>query len=208
MKRLVDAFRTLFADTARSGGELAETARFTLSNVDWRADLVSPEAMSNTILRTHLEEACANLGRQAPAARAIAQAVLPVAERLGWWMRPAGQEDEAELVEFSHNYTAVRVIGPGGVLPSDKVKAGLSLQAPGIFYPPHAHHAEESYWIIAGDGEWKVDAAPWFAVRPGDSIHHQSGAVHAMRTNAQPLLSVWLWTSHLDSEVVMVKPVS
>ena len=27
----------------------------------------------------------------------------------------------------------------------------------------------------------------------------------AMQTNEQPLLAVWLWTSHLDSEVVIVR---
>ena len=45
---------------------------------------------------------------------------------------------------------------------------------------------------------------PWFAVEPGDSIYHASG-LHAMQTNEQPLLAVWLWTSHLDSEVMIVR---
>jgi quercetin dioxygenase-like cupin family protein len=208
MKRLVDAFNALFTDTARSGDKLAETAGFTLANVDWAADLVTQEPRSNAVVRRHLEEACASIGQQTQAAHAITQAVLPVVEELNWWMRPLGQEDEADLVTFSHNFTAVRVIGARGLLPSDKVTAGLSLQAPGIFYPPHAHHAEESYWIIAGDGEWKVDAAPWFPVRSGDSVYHQSNAVHAMQTSAKPLLTVWLWTSHLDSQVVIVRPAS
>ena len=30
-------------------------------------------------------------------------------------------------------------------------------------------------------------------------------ARHAMQTNEQPLLTIWLWTSHLDSEVVIVR---
>jgi quercetin dioxygenase-like cupin family protein len=56
-----------------------------------------------------------------------------------------------------------------------------------------------------GGGDWKVGTEPWFAVEPGDSIYHESGARHAMQTNEQPLLAIWLWTSHLDSEVVVVR---
>jgi hypothetical protein len=26
-----------------------------------------------------------------------------------------------------------------------------------------------------------------------------------MQTNEQPLLTVWLWTSHLDSEVIIIR---
>jgi hypothetical protein len=69
---------------------------------------------------------------------------------------------------FSRNFAAATIIGSGGLLPSDKVSAGFSLQGRDTYYPPHAHRAEESYWIIGGDGDWKVDTKPWFAVQPGD----------------------------------------
>ncbi len=65
--------------------------------------------------------------------------------------------------------------------------------------------AEKSYWIIGGSGDWRVGTKPWFAVQPGDSIYHASGARHAMQTNEQALLTIWLWTSHLDSEVMIVR---
>ena len=113
--------------------------------------------------------------------------------------------DAPDLAAFSRNYTSVSVIGERGLLRSDKVAAGFSLQRRDTYYPPHAHHAEESYWIIGGDGDWRVGTEPWFAVEPGDSIYHESGARHAMQTNEQPLLAVWLWTSHLDSKVVIVR---
>ena len=57
------------------------------------------------------------------------------------------------MVVFSRNYTGTRIIGDGALLPSSKVIAGLSLQGRDTYYPPHAHHAEESYWIIGGDRE-------------------------------------------------------
>ncbi len=113
--------------------------------------------------------------------------------------------DGPDVEVFSRNYALTTVIGEGGLLPLDKVYTGFSLQARDTYYPPHAHHAEESYWIIGGNGDWKVGTKPWFAVKPGDSIYHESGARHAMQTNEQPMLTVWLWTSHLDSEVVIVR---
>ena len=95
--------------------------------------------------------------------------------------------------------------GAGALLPSDKVTAGFSLQGRDTYYPGHLHLAEESYWVIGGAGDWKVGTRPWFAVKPGDSIYHETGMRHTMQTNEQAMLTVWLWTSHLDSEVVIVR---
>ena len=39
MNRLIDAFEGLFTAAALSGGELAETANFTLENVKWMGKL-------------------------------------------------------------------------------------------------------------------------------------------------------------------------
>jgi mannose-6-phosphate isomerase-like protein (cupin superfamily) len=130
---------------------------------------------------------------------------LAVADQLEWRASSKNPEDGPDVVAFSRNFTATTVVGAGGLLTSDKVKAGFSLQGRDTYYPPHAHRAEESYWIIGGDGDWKVGTQPWFAVEPGDSIYHESGVRHAMQTNEKPMLAVWLWTSHLDSEVVIVR---
>jgi len=128
-----------------------------------------------------------------------------VTDQLAWRSSSKNRDDGPDVEILLRNFAVVTVIGEGGLLPSDKVYAGFSLQARDTYYPPHAHHAEESYWIIGGDGDWRVGTKPWFAVEPGDSIYHESGARHAMQTNEQPLLTVWLWTSHLDSEVVIVR---
>ncbi len=128
-----------------------------------------------------------------------------VADQLKWRTPSTDREGEPDMAVFSRNYTSVSIIGASGLLPSDKVSAGFSLQGRDTYYPPHSHRAEESYWIIGGDGDWRVGTEPWFAVESGDGIYHESGARHAMQTNAQPLLAVWLWTSHLDSEVMIVR---
>jgi len=206
MKRLIDAFEGLLTAAANSGGELARTANFTLENMNWTAKPGKPEPMSHPMVAKHLKAACANTGKQGSSTRGLAEALLPVADQLKWRASSKDPADGPDVALFIPNFAATTIIGAGGLLASDTVIAGFSLQGPDTYYPPHAHHAEESYWIIGGDGDWKVGTKPWFAVEPGDSIYHESGARHAMQTNEQALLTVWLWTSHLDSEVVIVSP--
>ena len=206
MTRLIDALAGLFTAAAQAaGGQLAKTAGFALENVSWTGELKEHEPLSHPLADTYLELACANSGQRGSHSQLAAQALLEVRDKIKWFAYSADYENEPDMAAFSSNFTATRVIGEGGVLPSNKVKAGFSLQGPDTYYPPHARHAEESYWIIGGNGDWRVDTEPWFAVKPGDTIYHQSRARHAMQTNALPLLAVWLWTSHLGSEVVIVR---
>ncbi|MFP6728616.1 MAG: dimethylsulfonioproprionate lyase family protein [Alphaproteobacteria bacterium] len=202
MKRIIEAFEGVFTTAVQSGGDLARTAGFALENVDWTGGLNKHEPTSNRVVEAHLATTCANSGQKGSITRAASEALLAEIDTLLW--HTYSRSDDPDLATFSRNYAATVVIGNGGLLPSDKVTAGFSLQGRNIHYPPHAHIAEESYWILGGGGDWKVDAEPWFAVKPGDSIFHKSGAVHAMQTNDLPMLTVWLWTSHLDSEVVML----
>ena len=205
MNRLIDAFEGLFAMANLSGGDLAKTANFTLENVNWKGGLSSHEPKSHPMVDAHLETACAYAGQRKSSSHRVAEALLAVADQLEWRASSKDPDDGPDVAVFSPKFTATTVIGAGGLLPSDKVTAGFSLQGRDTYYPPHAHHAEESYWIIGGDGDWTVGTKPWFAVGPGDSIYHASGARHAMQTNEHPLLTVWLWTSHLDSKVVIVR---
>ncbi len=205
MNRLIEAFEGLFIATSKSGGDLARTADFVLNNVNWAGKLEQPEPTSQPVVDEHLVAACANSGEVGSSSRKVADALLAVSDQLQWREYTTAHDDEPDIALFLRSYSPTTVIGADGLLPSEKVSAGFSMQGHDTYYPPHAHHAEESYWIIGGDGDWKVDTKPWFAVQAGDSVYHESGARHAMQTNEQPLLSVWLWTSHLDSEVVIVR---
>lgn len=205
MNHLIDAFESMFTAATLSGGELAKTARFTLEHVNWTGKLSKHEPTSQPVVAAHLEAACASSGQHGSSSHRVAEALLAITAQLQWRKPTKNPEDGPDVEIFSRNFSATTIIGDGGLLPSDKVSAGFSLQAIDTYYPPHAHHAEESYWIIGGDGDWKIDTRAWFAVAPGDSIYHEPGARHAMQTNEQSLLAVWLWTSHLDSEVVIVR---
>ena len=190
MIRLLDTFAGLFSAAAGSGGALAKTAIFTLENVNWHAPVSVPEPASHPVVQTCLEAACASSGRDGSTSHKIARALLAVTDQLEWRASSKDPQDGPDVAIFSRNFAAATIIGDGGLLPADKVIAGFSLQGRDTYYPPHAHHAEESYWIIGGDGDWKVDTKPWFSVQPGDSIYHKSLARHAMQTNEQPLLAM------------------
>jgi mannose-6-phosphate isomerase-like protein (cupin superfamily) len=205
MNRLIDAIKDLFSATALSGGNLANTANFTLQNLNWKETLNRPMPTGHHVVDSYLEAACANAGPDGSDSRAIAEALLAVADQLQWRSSSKATIDGPDVEILLRNFAVTTIFGEGALLPTDKVYAGFSLQAPDIYYPPHAHYAEESYWIIGGNADWRVGAKPWFAVEPGDSIYHESEARHVMQTNEQPLLTVWLWTSHLDSEVMIVR---
>jgi len=205
MNRLIDAFEGLFTATTALGGDLGKTANFTLENVNWKKTLSKPEAKGHHIVDSSLEAACAISGPDGSNFNEIANALLAVSDQLHWRSSSKCSDDGPDIAVLLRNFAITTVIGEGGLLPSDKVCSGFSLQAPDMFYPPHAHTAEESYFIIGGDADWKVGSDPWFPVEPGDSIYHESKARHAMQTNDQPLLTIWLWTSHLDSEVLILR---
>ena len=205
MNQLIDSLKGLLAAAASAGGDVANTAALTLENVDWTGTLNRSEPASNPTVDTQLGAACANAGRHGSAAHGAAQALLAVSDQLPWRTPTRDGAGEPDMVAFSRNFTANTIIGPGGLLPSDKMMAGFCLQGRDTYYPGHLHRAEESYWVIGGAGDWKVGTRPWFAVKPGDSIYHESGMRHTMQTNEQAMLTVWLWTSHLNSDVVMVR---
>lgn len=205
MKQLIDAIEGLLSASAITGGDTVEAVNFALEKVKWKTKLTSPEPQSQPMVDAQLEAACAYSGQYGSNSHMIAEAVLAVKDQLNWGTIYGDREDEPDMAAFSRNFAYSWLIGSGGVLKSDKIALGLSLQGRDTYYPPHAHQAEESYWIIGGDGDWKVGVEPWFSVEPGDTIYHETGVRHAMQTNAAPLLTVWLWTSHLDSDIVIVR---
>ena len=105
--------------------------------------------------------------------------------------------------EFAKNFAYVQLVGPlvEGVQRSpyfsDKIRLGFSLQAPHIFYPPHKHKAVELYGILAGEGLWQYGEGV-FEKRPsGTLIRHPSYLWHAMKTEAEPMLTVYAWFGDL-----------
>ncbi len=114
MNRLIDAFEGLFTAAALSGGELAETANFTLENVKWMAKLSKPEPTRHHIVDTHLEAACANSGLYGSSSHRVAEALLVVTDQLTWRAPSTDREDGPDMAVFSPNFASTCVIGEAG----------------------------------------------------------------------------------------------
>ena len=98
---------------------------------------------------------------------------------------------------FEGGYAFVALIGPEGQLRSDEFKVGLFIQQPDTYYPPHAHDAEEFYFLLSGKPKWRAGKRN-FTANPGDLIHHAPREVHSMETMNDPFLAIWAWIGDLN----------
>jgi quercetin dioxygenase-like cupin family protein len=108
------------------------------------------------------------------------------------WRRKAGTEELGPA--FANGHANAYLVGPDGLVRHDHVVIGLSLLAPQIRYPDHQHPPEEFYLVLS-EGDWFNEERDWYTPGPGGMVHHRPNIVHAMRSDARPLLAVWcLWT--------------
>ncbi|MBI2719296.1 MAG: transcriptional regulator [Rhizobiales bacterium] len=137
-----------------------------------------------------LEEALNIAAGGPPSVMALAVAIAALSPDL-CWQRRKGADREPE--SFFDGHANALVVGPGGIEDRDDVQIGLSLMAPHVRYPDHAHPPEEVYVSLAG-GAWRNEIEDWHEPGQGGLVYNPPGIVHAMRTDEQPLLAVWcLW---------------
>ena len=188
----IDAFRDLllsladiYSQEGREGGNaIADAYRTGAETVKPtpcpRYDAMEMAILSATERATH---------RAAIAARR-AHAVLP-------WSR-TGILDEQIGKDVSSVFAVATLVGPGALIERKDVRGGLYVQRSGTFYPPHAHDAEETYAMLAGNADWQMEFGDWHRADPGDLIHHPSEAPHATRTGALPILAAWRWSGDIS----------
>lgn len=93
----------------------------------------------------------------------------------------------------------VEIVGPDGIAACDECRAGALFQSAGYFYPWHRHAAEEFYVPVSGTATWMAEGREPAAVASmKELIHHHSWQPHAVRTDDEPLLALWLWTGDLS----------
>ena len=130
---------------------------------------------------------------RAPAfAMAFASSLWRASSMLAWrrsYQLPAVTED------FLDNYAWCELVGLSGELPSQHLACGCLLLGPDTVYPRHRHQADEIYVPLSGRAAWGRGDGNWQPLEPGTIIHHPSDEPHAMRTEAQPLLALYLWRS-------------
>ena len=106
---------------------------------------------------------------------------------------------------FRANYAYADLIGPEGLMPSDEVYIGVSIQAPETLYPSHVHKSVEVYYVVAGFADWQRGPEPWTRRSPGSFLLHGSGVRPATRTADEPLLAFAVWLGDVNSECVIVR---
>ena len=187
------AFRDLLNALADAyGGEDRAGARELVARLREGAENALPEPVAP--YRYDAAILSATEGARHPAARGARGA-----HRLLPWSA-TGILEELIPATVSNIFAVAPLVGPGAVIESDRVRAGLFMQLSGSFYPAHAHSAEETYIMLAGEADWQLDLGEWHRHGPGDVIHHPSEAPHATRTDAVPILAAWRWSGDLRSE--------
>ncbi|MGF1608770.1 MAG: dimethylsulfonioproprionate lyase family protein [Kiloniellales bacterium] len=134
----------------------------------------------------------------------LARALRALEPRLAWIQNP-NYTAESLGGHYIDNYAYADVLGPRGLVPSDRAAMGFLLLGPGLHYPDHAHAAEEVYLVVAGDSLWRRDAGPWQAKPPGSPIHHPPWTRHATKCGQEPLLAFYLWLGALDTPAQLVR---
>ncbi len=122
----------------------------------------------------------------------LAIALNGLSPRLQWKRRNTSTSDGTS---FHDGHANALVAGPSGLEEREDVWVGISLLAPHVRYPDHRHHPEEVYVSLAGGAWWNANM-DWTTPGPGGLIYNEPNVLHAMRTEAQPLLAIWCqWVS-------------
>lgn len=95
---------------------------------------------------------------------------------------------------FIDNYGWLELFGTRGHFVNDTTAAGLLILGPDIVYPDHHHLAEEIYVPLTGRTDWRMGEGAFIRREAGEIIHHRSNVNHAMRTGAEPLLALYIWS--------------
>lgn len=142
-------------------------------------------------------ESCAWLETAISARPAVTASLIdafaPLADLALWKEGPRDGAPDG----FSEAYAYATLIGFDGLIETDDCRCGLYIQRPGVYYPAHAHDAEELYFILSGEADWQAGERR-FTARPGLLIHHAPAEPHIMVTGDQPLLAIFAWLGAVD----------
>jgi hypothetical protein len=102
-------------------------------------------------------------------------------------------------VEHSRAKVHVELLGPEGLIRSERVRLGLYGMMPHAEYGIRTHPAEEIYIMLAGDVDWIRGDAPYAPHKPGERSHHPSMMPHASRTRDAAFMSVYAWHGDIST---------
>jgi hypothetical protein len=123
----------------------------------------------------------------------IADAISALRPHLKW-LQSKAYNDALLGTGFIENYGWTEIIGPNGFFHGDDFLFGLLMLGPNQHYRDHFHPAPELYWPLTSDTEWRKGDEALTPKAAGTVIWHQPNIIHATRTRAKPLLTLWSWT--------------
>ncbi len=151
----------------------------------------APAARSLPARTLPVLDSCAALeAASAPATRGLTALLARHARQLAW-----GQSYAAEDISqaFLTRYGWCELLGERGHFASRDIALGVLLLGPQTSYPLHSHAAEEVYIVLSGQAAWRKGAEGERLLPAGSVVHHPSWMAHAMRSEAEPLLALYLW---------------
>lgn len=132
--------------------------------------------------------------------QALVRALREAAPRLRWTDPYSHREDQRAL---RAGYFVTTLVGSASrtaaLAVDDTASVFLTVQAPHLLYPRHAHLAPELYCAVAGTADWQKGDAPFGPQPPGSWMVHPPWMSHAMQTRDEPLVALAIWTADLDS---------
>lgn len=206
MSEVLNAVRAICEDGVAREGRLGDGLRQVLFALEGLGELRPGVSQGLDVVERYLG-GCRGLARH-PLAEALVTAIEREPDRVAWY-RSASYDGEPAMADFLTRYAVAVIFGLdrfGRRCPyfSDRASLGVTLQAPGLDYPAHAHEAVEIYYILAGSADWQQGDGVWRRKVPGDFVLHEAHEPHAMRTGDEPLLAMFAWVSGLMSDVYLV----
>ena len=147
----------------------------------------------------HLQAALELAQQQSTAA--LVSAFTEVLDQVRWSQNPAYIRDTIDP-DFLDGYAYAGLAGPDCPVRCEVPRVGFLLMGPGVTYPNHKHGPREFYLVLTPGSHWKLDDGDWFAVEPGDLILHEPWQLHAMKTSAQPLLTLAGWLEQGNRQAI------
>ena len=124
------------------------------------------------------------------ATSSFVNAIGDAADRLEWRQTYAAADFGPAFLDC---YGWTELVGSRGPIASSVIACGLLMLGPRTDYPAHAHEAEELYLPLAGTALWMRGEEGYVSRAPGHPIFHSSWMAHAMRTESEPLLALYVW---------------
>ena len=137
-----------------------------------------------------------------PNLRPVAEQIIRARNRLTWRVDDGLYYPEEANVgrAYLDGNMHTELIGPNGcVFRDNDFSLGLFMLAPKTFYRDHDHAAPELYYNLTGPCGWRFNKGKWQDFAAGSLVWNPEGQVHAMRTYDQSFLSIFSWTSKVDS---------